>query len=324
VIDDWPKDAGDVQTLGISEAFPQLEFDFNLVAKATPTAQAAVSKQKEPRRGLLARLFGWDQPRPRTAKTTSKPVPMTGSQIAAWRLESIERNLQNVARFEREGNRPYLVLNLHSICENLLVYGLYTYDRPEEAADFIKERGGAEFLKKALRVALEDADDRVRKGLPLGGPISGTSDIDAHLAWLIGEYDCAHEIILACEDPRRECLADKEHYVWKYLGAMKCFSDKIKCDVDTSSGFSHAYPLLPACAILMADLASGRPWEASLMKVDQAWARLNANLRVESFQADGDGHHPVKWNFRRASIATYARQFYGIEFPTPQAGHMRK
>ena len=94
---------------------------------------------------------------------------------------------------------------------------------------------------------------------------------------------------------------------------MKCFVEGAPCEMDTSSGFKYCHRLIPPCAVLMADIASQRPWGASLAEVDKAWQRLNANRRVDSFRVDGDGLHPVKWNFRLASIANCARQYHGLE-----------
>lgn len=305
VIDDWPPDAGDGKSLGISEGIPELDFDFEVVG----ILEAKAPKPPEKRQSWLASLL---QSLSHKAKAPSSPVPrpLSGSEIASRALENVQRSLVNAARFEREGNRQFQILNLHTVCEELLVYTLYTHDRPEDAAKFIRNRDGGEHLKKALRVAQKNDDDRIARGLPVGGPISGTPDIDAHFAWLIGEYEVGCHIIQICEDPRRGYRKDP---LWKYLSVMKSFCEKSPCECDVSSGFEHANPLLPACALLMADLASGRPLETSLAKVDEAWRRLNLNRRVESSSVDGNGVQPVKWNFRLASIAALARQLYGLD-----------
>jgi hypothetical protein len=308
VVDDWPPGAGHASDLGLNEAIPELDFDFELV-KAVEPGTSVAKRQKSWFGGVLDRLIGGS---PRQA---SRPVPrpLTGSQIAEVALESVSRCWGNVARFGKEGNKQYLVLNLHAICENLLIHTLHSYDKPLDAVAFLREQGCSNVLKRAITVALQERADRLSKGLPVGGVISGYTDTDIHLAWLLGEHVAANELMTTYLAPESALFEEDGHFQWKYITTMKCVADKRACVLDTTSGFGFAYPLVTACAVLMSDIASCRPWEESLNRVDDAWQGLNRNHRVESYRVDGSGNHPVRWNFRRASILSYAREFYGID-----------
>ena len=319
VLDDWPGEAGDPRDHNVTDSLPDLEFDFEEIARSPGISAASVDASRhralervDTGEGWFERLLNWLASRtPGPSEPEPKPRPLTSEQIAASSLESAHRKLGFVSEFEEKGDLNHVVFLINSACEFFLEHTLHACDSPEEAVNVLKRKNVPELLRRVLDVSAKVDADRRKKNLPMGGPVSGTPDVDIHLAWLLGDHDAAQELLKRCHEPDRECMCGPDWWLTEYLRVLRLFAAKAPVEPDLDR-LKQIPKFVPACAMLMADIAAGRPTEESLSNVDEQWGKLNGNDRAEWFPVDGACVRPVKWNFRKASILSYAKSVYGL------------
>ena len=58
---------------------------------------------------------------------------------------------------------------------------------------------------------------------------------------------------------------------------------------------------------MVADLTTGRPVATGRAEMAESFAKRNRDKRLTDWEMiDGDGKHPVRWDFREASILKFA------------------
>jgi hypothetical protein len=142
-----------------------------------------------------------------------------------------------------------------------------------------------------------------------GKPTAGTVDnqiTPVHIAWLIGDWESGRGLLSACVDEVVTRFFPLTPFWAEYHRAMDCLAAgaPYESQVPRVRGYEQYWvPYLK----LVAALTSGQPITASREEIAKAFNKRNRDKRLTDWELiDGDGKHPVRWDFREASILRYA------------------
>ncbi len=126
-----------------------------------------------------------------------------------------------------------------------------------------------------------------------------------HIAWLVEEWDVANQLLDICTDPTVAKFFPLTTFWAEYHRAIDCLaSDKsYEPALPKTSGYEKCWvPYLS----LIADLTCNKDTSAIREEIARVFHDRNRDKRLRDWQMiDGDGKHPVQWDFRATSILRY-------------------
>ncbi len=215
------------------------------------------------------------------------------------------RSLATAAEWRRKNDRRRELSVLSSAVENLLGVAVERFPDAAAGTRFLTDRDVARTLDRMaeLNALLFDALRRETK------PTSGAVDNDitpVHVAWLLCDWDAARSILAVCSD----------QLVRKFFPLTPFWVEYCRALESLEAGKSYE-PMIPRLRgyernwvphlKLIADLTNGRPVAGSRAEIAESFKERNRDKRLIDWRIiDGDGKHPVRWDFREASILRFA------------------
>jgi hypothetical protein len=123
-----------------------------------------------------------------------------------------------------------------------------------------------------------------------------------HIGWLLGEWEAANTLLEICVDSRVSKHFPLTKFWSEYYRGLLCLANQSTYDplLPKLRGYEKCWaPYL----FLISDLTHGRDSSSSRDEIAKMFAQRNRDKRLTDWRMiDGDGKHPVQWDFRETSI----------------------
>ena len=144
-------------------------------------------------------------------------------------------------------------------------------------------------------------------------PTAGAVENDiapVHIAWLMGCWDSARDWLSICLDELVRKFFPLTPFWREYCRAMGCLAAPTPYDANVPRIHGYEKHWVPYLK-LVAALTNGRLIATSRQEIAEAFQKRNGDKRLIDWQMiDGDEKHPVRWDFREASILQFAEHLH--------------
>lgn len=207
--------------------------------------------------------------------------------------------------WRRKGDQRWELKILASAVISFLGVAVERFADVAEGIRFLEDKGVTRAIDRMAQLNRQFVDALHRNGEPIAGVVNNQA-AQVHVAWLLGRWEIAQDQVAVCVD-ELVCEFSPLTAFWaEYCRALDCLAVMRPYSpvVPRTSGYERYWvPYLN----LIADLTSGRPTEASRADIAESFAQRNRDKRLIDWNMiDGDGKHPVRWDFREVSILKFA------------------
>lgn len=215
------------------------------------------------------------------------------------------RSLETAANWRRKGDARWELTTLSSAVKTLLGVAVERFADAVAGTQFLKDNEVGELLDRMadLNQGLYEALRRDDK--PSAGAVDNQIT-PVHIAWLLGCWDSGQLLLIPCMDGRIRNFSPLTPFWAEYHRAVDCLATDRPYEpvIPRVRGYEqHWVPYLK----LMADLTAGRPVAAARAEITESFTKRNRDKRLTDWEMiDGDGNHPIRWDFREASILKFA------------------
>ena len=215
--------------------------------------------------------------------------------------------LQTALEHQHKSNDRAELSCLNSAAVSLLSVSVSRFDRPDIGIDYLRSLDVDAVIRRIanlnrkLYLALLNSD---------GPPTTAVDNriTPIHIGWLLHEWDASDILLRICTDDRVTRYFPLTKFWAEYHRAIHCYVSRQLYD--------PAFPKLRGyekCWVpylnLISDLTYDRVPSNSLNEIAEMFSKRNRDKRLTDWEMiDGDGNHPVQWDFREASILEY-REF---------------
>jgi hypothetical protein len=183
---------------------------------------------------------------------------------------------------------------------------LWRFDNAPDAIDYLRSRDVGCLVRR-----LETLNNALYRSFieSHGAPGAAVeNDIDAvHVAWLVDEWVPANSFLAVCADDFVRKVYPVTRFWAEYYRAVQSLASRVAYDPVMQKACGYERYLIPYL-YLIADLTNSRDASTTRAKIVELFAKRNRDKRLRGKLIDGDGHNPVRWDFRETSILKYWEQ----------------
>lgn len=211
--------------------------------------------------------------------------------------------------WESKKNYNWSARNYDSALFSLLKDSVNNYNDQISGTHFLLENESSEILERVLNsyVCLVE-EIRAEKWPPavIGGNFHFC--VFSHMSWLLRQFEEAQQFVQYATDPRFEST----RFLSEYARALAALTRKTSYQ-PPSFELKGLERYWWHYLVLISDLTNNRDPADSVNSVKSSFKSKNQDQRLaDNYDIEGTGKHPVKWDFRLASILEYASEFYGF------------
>ena len=215
------------------------------------------------------------------------------------------RSRTTADEWRRNGDVRRELTTLSSTVKTLLSVAVERFPDPASGIKFLDDHAVGTVLVRMTELNQQLSEALYRDGKPTAGSVDNQIT-PVQIAWLIGNWQAGQDLLATCVDEVVSKFFPLTPFWAEYHRAMNCLAAGRSYDprVPRVRGYEQYWvPYLK----LVADLTNGRPITTSRDEVAQSFKTRNRDNRMTDWELlDGDGKHPVRWDFREASILRFA------------------
>ncbi|MBS0265092.1 MAG: hypothetical protein JSS02_24385 [Planctomycetes bacterium] len=194
---------------------------------------------------------------------------------------------------------------LTSALVNLIGYAVEQFPDATGGVAYLDSREAATILDRTAELNQQLHQILQQDGKPTAGAIENDVTL-VQIAWLLERWVAANALLDICVDPTVRKFYPQTKFWVEYSRALCFFRDKQRYEpvITKVQGYEQYWvPYLN----LIADLTNLRETSKSRQEIATAFQKRNRDKRLLDWRMiDGDGKHPVLWDFREASILRFA------------------
>jgi hypothetical protein len=221
------------------------------------------------------------------------------------REQSAIRSLATAAEWRRKGNARWELTTLSDTVKTLLGVAVERFGDAVAGTQFLKDKNVGQLLGRMADLNWCLYEVLRRDGKPTAGAVDNQIT-PVHVAWLLECWDSGQHLLAACVDEVIRRFFPLTALWAEYHRAMDCLAAN-----------RPYYPVIPRVRgyeqywipylKLVAELTNRRPIATARVEMAASFAKRNRDKRLTDWEMiDGDGKHPVRWDFREASILKFA------------------
>jgi hypothetical protein len=204
-----------------------------------------------------------------------------------------------------QGDARWELTTLSSAVTTLLGVAVERFADAAAGTQFLEEKEVGPLLGRMAGLNQQLAEALHRDGKPTAGAVDNHIT-PVHIAWLIGRWEIGRDLLASCVDEAVRKFFPLTAFWTEYHRAVECLAAGRPYDpaVPRVRGYEQYWvPYLN----LVADLTKGRPIATRRAEIAESFGKRNRDKRLTDWEMiDGDGKHPVRWDFREASILKFA------------------
>lgn len=215
------------------------------------------------------------------------------------------RSLTTADEWRRKGDARWELTTLSSAVKTLLGVAVERSADAAAGTRFLEDSEVGPALGRMAELNEQLSEALHRDGKPTAGAVDNQVT-PVHIAWLLGCWGIGRDLLAACVDEVVRKFFPLTPFWTEYHRAMDCLAAVRPYEpaVPRVRGYEQYWvPYLK----LTADLTNGRPIATTRAEVAESFGKRNRDKRLTDWEMiDGDGKHPVRWDFREASILRFA------------------
>ena len=213
--------------------------------------------------------------------------------------------MANAARAEgrkrvAQGDTAWAARTMLAAAQGYMQVALVSFPSLEGAREFFANRGMPSLLKEAIDLNRSLFEDFKHSGGPGSQVI--TDPTFSNFCWLFEEFETGWEHLEICSDEALLQSNPQTRFWREYTRAMTCLSARVSYSLPDMKlkGYEKRWALyLDLVAALLTDTGVTE----ARAEVRSSFIQRNRDKRLIDWQLlDGDGRHPVRWDFRYESI----------------------
>jgi hypothetical protein len=213
--------------------------------------------------------------------------------------------IQKADEWKQKGDVVWASLSLTQALKLLLGVAVHAEPIAETGVAFLRSHHFDQLFVRANLLNGLLVGALKRDGQPtLGSP--NTTAWYVHLGWLAEEWEASSQWLDTCVDPWIRRFYPQTKFWAEYIRALEhlrsvsAYEPRI---VPTPGYTRHWVPYLH----LISDLTQRRAVNQSRAAIAESVFKRNRDKRLIDYELiDGDGRHPIQWDFREASILKFA------------------
>lgn len=221
------------------------------------------------------------------------------------KTDVIQMSLRNAETWQRQNNLVRANSCLSSAIMNLLSIAVEQYSLQQDAVAWLSGRDACSLLRRYyenVERVIADVEGGRLPSSAYGGNYPYV--VYAHLSWALNEFTLGEQFVLVSV---REDIADISTPFWHvYSNGMGSLvrNETFKVPVMALRGQEEYWV---AYLYLVEAVSIGCSLNEALSRIDRAFAARNSDNRIkdDSYETEGSGIHPVKWDYRRDSLMSY-------------------
>jgi hypothetical protein len=227
--------------------------------------------------------------------------------MAVAKLQIIQSSLQAGENWERKGQLVWIGRCLSTALMNYLSIALEDYRDAGSASAWLLREGVPALLSRHLDATTRlaaDVDARKLPGSTLGGNYHHL--VFAHLAWLLAARGQGESYVNIAV--RLDVLEISTPFWSEYARGVNSLVRGQEYRMTELRPRGQETHWMAYLRLLEAASSSG--WlDDALAEVDKSFTLRNADksIKDDSYEIEGSGGHPVKWDFRRHGLLNYIR-----------------
>ena len=220
------------------------------------------------------------------------------------REKSALASLEVAAAWRAKGNPRAELSCLSAAVTSFLSVAASQFSSADDGITYLHDQGTATVLRRAAEL-----NNQLYQALVQGGSTPSAA-VDnnitpVHIAWLVQEWDVASQLLTICLDAIVAKFFPLTKFWEEYYRAIAHLASDEPYDpsLPKARGYEKCWtPYLP----LIADLTHKRDTSASRAEIGRIFRDRNRDKRLTDWEMiDGDGKHPVQWDFRESSILAF-------------------
>jgi hypothetical protein len=216
------------------------------------------------------------------------------------------RAIVSAAEWRQKSNARSELTSLSSAVKSLLGVSVERFADSVTGVQFLAGYEIGPALDRMADLNRQLSDALHKEGKPTAGAVDNQIT-PVHVAWLLGRWECSRSLLAPCMDEVVRRYFPMTVFWAEYCRAMDCLAagTPYAPNVPTVRGYEQYWvPYLK----LVADLTNGRSIVGSQDEIAKSFAKRNRDKRLTDWEMiDGDGKHPVRWDYREASILNFAK-----------------
>lgn len=221
------------------------------------------------------------------------------------REQSAIRSLKTAAEWRRKGDARRELTVIGGAVKTLLGVAVERFTSAVAGIQFLQGYDLRQTLGRMAELNQGLYEVLHRDGKPSAGAVDNQIT-PVHIAWLLGCWDSGQHLLALCVDEVVRKFFPLTEFWAEYHRAVDCLAANRAYDpvIPRVRGYEQYWvPYLK----LVADLTAGRPVATARVEMAESFAKRNRDKRLTDWEMiDGDGKHPVRWDFREASILKFA------------------
>jgi len=214
------------------------------------------------------------------------------------------RTLKTAKKWRRKGDVASEMNCVSGAVMDFLRVSLSRYANASDGIEYLRSQDVGSLLQRVATLnndlyrSLTDSD-----GVPAAAVDNDINPV--HVAWLVDEWGSANSFLTICTDDFVSKIYPVTGFWAEYYRAVKCLALRRPYDpvIPKVRGYQRYWI---AYLNLIADLTQSRDPSATRTEIGELFAKRNRDKRLTDWKMiDGDGRHPVQWDFRETSILRY-------------------
>jgi hypothetical protein len=215
------------------------------------------------------------------------------------------RSLDTAAEWRRKGDARWELTTLSSAVKTLLGVAVERFADAVAGTQFLQGNDVGQLLGRLAELNQGLYEVLRRDGKPSAGAVDNQIT-PVHIAWLLGCWDSGQHLLAPCVDEVVRKFFPLTAFWAEYHRALDCLAANRPYETVIPRVRGYVQYWVPYLK-LVADLTTGRPVATVRAEMAESFAKRNRDKRLTDWEMiDGDGKHPVRWDFREASILKFA------------------
>ena len=214
-------------------------------------------------------------------------------------------SLATATDWRNKGHPRWELTCLSSSLMNFLGVAVERYPNAASGAAYLAAQNVGAILNRAAELDQQLHLSLQRDGQPTAGAVNNDVTL-VHIAWLVEQWPAADALLEICLDPLVRKYFPLPTFWVEYSRAIECLRDKRQYEPAFSKARGYEQYWVPYLS-LISDLTNSRDSSTSRQEIKVAFQKRNLDKRLTDWRMiDGDGKHPVQWDFREFSILRFA------------------
>jgi hypothetical protein len=214
-------------------------------------------------------------------------------------------SLETAGEWRRKGDVRWELTTLSSALGTLLGVAVERFSNAHDGIGFLVNHRVGEILDRVAEINQFLYQELHRATKPVAGAVNNHAT-PVHIAWLMRRWESGQALLTICLDPLVRKFFPLTPFWAEYHRGLGCLAARspYEAEIPKTRGYEQYWvPYLR----LMADLTHSRDTVVSRQEIAQNFLKRNRDKRLTDWEMiDGDGKHPVCWDFREASILLFA------------------